>query len=290
MAGTSAVQAETSTLGINVSGVDRTYRLYVPAAVRTPGAVVIALHGNMGTAERLEKSMAWGKVAEREGFAVVYPQGIDNAWNDGRPAYRKLNKRARPGDDVPFLNALADKLIADKIAQPGRIYLMGVSNGGFMAMRMACEASAKFAGFAPVIASAPVEYETGCRWPDAFPILVMGGTADTFIQWQGNSALGILPLPKLAGLVAAANGCNAFVTDTLPDFVPDDGSTVTATSWRGCKTGGAVSLYAVMGGGHLPPAKEAERSSFLVRKMLGSQNHDIDAAETIWAFFKANMR
>jgi len=46
----------------------------------------------------------------------------------------------------------------------------------------------------------------------------------------------------------------------------------------------------VMGGGHLPPAKEAERSSFLVRKMLGSQNHDIDAAETIWAFFKANMR
>jgi polyhydroxybutyrate depolymerase len=287
---TSAVFAGSAKQDMNVNGVAREYLLHMPATARAPAPVVIALHGNMGTAEKLEKYMSWNAVADREGFAVVYPQGIDNAWNDGRPARRKLNSRARPGDDVTFLNALADKLVADHIALPGKIYLTGLSNGGFMTMRMACEASSKFAGFAPVIASAPVEYEIECRWPTTFPVLLMGGTADALVKWDGNASLGTLALPKLAQVVASANGCTASNTDQLPDSVPSDGSTVAVTSWTGCKAGGAVQLYAIIGGGHQPPLGGTNPSRWLVNKMLGSQNRDIDAAETIWTFFKANAR
>ncbi|UCE26200.1 MAG: phospholipase, partial [Candidatus Coatesbacteria bacterium] len=71
---------------ITVDGVEREYYVHVPEGYDGPEPVplVLALHGGGGKAEKMDKLTGFNDVADREGFIVVYPQGEDKHWNDGR--------------------------------------------------------------------------------------------------------------------------------------------------------------------------------------------------------------
>jgi polyhydroxybutyrate depolymerase len=117
-------------------GVDRTYQLHIPAGVKHPAGLVINLHGAGMTGASQAAATDYDSVADRYGFAVVYPNGIDMSWADGRGA----SLPDRQGvDDVGFLAALTDRLSRDYGVPSGRVFATGMSAGAFKANRLACD-------------------------------------------------------------------------------------------------------------------------------------------------------
>ena len=124
---------------IVVGGIERSYLLVLPdGRSRSRVPTVIALHGSRMDGRGMQRAVALDELAARDGFAVAYPDGLDREWNDGR------RKRWGPGravyDDVGFITALARRLADDGVSDPRQLYLAGVSNGGMLTFRIACEA------------------------------------------------------------------------------------------------------------------------------------------------------
>src|SRR6188472_4227238 len=116
-------------------GLPRTYQVYVPAGVDHPAGLVVNLHGAGMTGTEQASLTNYNAVADQHGFVVVYPDGIDFSWADGRGA----SVPDRQGvDDVGFLVALAGRLTQDFGIDPGRVFATGMSAGAFTANRLAC--------------------------------------------------------------------------------------------------------------------------------------------------------
>ncbi len=278
---------------ITVDGVIRDYRLFRPPGTFGKALpTVFMLHGATGTAVQIEEYVGLTAVAAREGFAIVYPQGVGRGWNDARAGKSRLAPNASSADDVKFLNSLTDELIAKGLADPKRIYIAGLSNGGFMAMRIACEAPERFAAFAPIMASAPLSAATACRPKRPTPVLLINGTNDGLVKFSAKDAAGQgnFGAVELAAFWGQRNGCKGFADEAQPDLDPKDNSTVSARRYSGCPATGGVELFTVTGGGHQPPSRSEVRDYPMLSRMLGVRNHDIDTAETVWAFFKRHSQ
>jgi polyhydroxybutyrate depolymerase len=278
---------------ISVDGVIRDYRMFRPPGTFGKALpLVVMLHGAMGTAVQIEEYVGLTTVAAREGFAVLYPQGIGRGWNDAREGKSRLAPNASSADDVKFLKSLTNELVAKGLVDPKRIYISGLSNGGFMAMRMACEAPERFAAFAPMMASAPLSAATACRPKRPLPVLLINGTNDGLVKFSAPDAAkqGNFGAVELAAFWGQRNGCKGFADEALPDLDPKDNSTVSARRYTGCPATGEVELLTIAGGGHQPPSRSTVRDYPLLSRMLGVRNHDIDTAETLWAFFKRHSQ
>jgi polyhydroxybutyrate depolymerase len=274
---------------ISIDGVVRDYRFFRPfGSLGKPLPLIVMLHGGTGTSANIEEYLNLTAVAARENFAVVYPQGIGRAWNDARANKKLMSPNASTADDVTFLNGLVDQLVRQGFADSKRVFISGLSNGGFMAMRMACESPDRFVAFAPLIASAPLSAAKDCRPKRSLPVLLINGTDDGLVKFAAPAAAsqGNFGAVELAAFWGERNGCTSFTDDVLPDVDPNDKSTITARRYKGCPANGEVELLTVRGGGHQPPSRGAVRDYPLLSRLLGVRNHDIDTAETIWAFFK----
>jgi polyhydroxybutyrate depolymerase len=276
---------------IVIAGKTRTFMRYTPNRVLGKKApVVFALHGAKGTADRLAGYLGLNEVADREGFVVVYPQGEKNRWNDGRAADKAGGGEVSSANDFEFLNGLADALIVQGVADPNRVYLLGVSNGGFMAFNAACDATSRFAAYVSVIASMPVEAIAKCKPARSVSVMMINGTADELITFDGGAGKfgisGNAPPMEVAKHFAGLAGCKSVSAMALPDADPKDGTRVSLSSWGGCVPGSGVEFYAVDGGGHQAPARSKAASGFVLDMFLGPRSHDIDTAEAAWAFFK----
>jgi polyhydroxybutyrate depolymerase len=244
-------------------------------------------------------------LADREGFVVVYPEGRGRLWNDGavvggtildrlaqRPAATGASQRLpRNVDDVGFLRALAARLPAHGVVPDrGRIFAAGMSNGGFMAMRLACEAADLFAGIAAVAATMSSVNGPACRPARRVAVLTVNGTADkivpyeggrlTFGQWKGAPIWSSDRALRFWGL---ANGCRgAYETVDLPDRFPADGTDAIRVRATSC-AGAAVEHYRIVAGGHTWPGMAGPDEW----PGLGRVSREIDASATIWRFFAA---
>jgi polyhydroxybutyrate depolymerase len=288
-----SAQAPSTSAKITVDGVVRDYGLFrPPGATGKPAPLVLMLHGAMGTAAQIEDYLGLSAVAERDGFAVAYPQGTGRGWNDARAGKARFAPNASTADDVKFLNALIDELIAKGIADPKRIYISGLSNGGFMAMRMACEAPERFAAFVAMIASAPLSAAITCRPKRPLPVLLINGTNDSLVKFTAKDAAsqGNFGAEELAGFWGERNGCKSFTDEALPDLDPKDNSTISARRYTSCPAKGNVELLTVQGGGHQPPSRGKVRDYPMLSRLLGVRNHDIDTAETVWAFLNRHSK
>jgi polyhydroxybutyrate depolymerase len=255
--------------------------LVLPAR-RTPAPTVIVLHGIAISASWTSRISGFAEAASARGFTSVYPEGLKMAWNDGRDGV------VSPADDVGFLRKLVHELSRRNVADPERIYIAGISNGGMMALRMLCEASELFAGAGTVIASMPKRTGTSCHIARPVPIVMINGSADLVIPynggWVGPFGVGgeVWGAEKTAGFVARANGCATVSRTHFPSHKPFDHMSVTRTAWGGCLTPGkAVTLYRVNGGGHQIFGRRG-----IIASMLGGLGPDISAAETIMGTFE----
>ncbi len=260
-----------------------------------PAPLVIVLHGNTQTGADMKARTSWPLVANRERFGVIFPDGLNHAWADLRSDTKRAGRVPPKGtDDVAFIVKLIEKYVADGSADPKRIYVTGLSNGGAMTMTLVCARADLFAAAASVIinltdeaagrlssvaADTDVDDERHRRSPD--PVRGRQGHQPFRRGW-------ILAGDEDAGVLAQVNGCeigDGAITD-LDDRDHDDQSTVTRIESR-CPPSRDVVLYRVNGGGHrMPGAFSDARFPRIAAAFLGPQNHDIDGAETIWAFFK----
>jgi len=252
-------------------------RAIVLPAGQEAAPTVIVLHGAINTAGWAARQFGFAEAAAARGFTAVFPQGVGLQWNDGRGG---ISSRA---DDVAFLRALIRELTAESIAEPGRIYIAGVSSGGMMALRMVCEAAELIAGAGTVIASMPAGTGSECRPARPVPVVMFNGTADRLVPYQGG---GIGPLnlggfvwgaERTAAFLAHANGCD-------PHPMHRDASldlrSVTRIAWSGCERDAGVTLYRVNGGHHSVLGRRR-----MLPALLGKRHDELSAAETIVAAF-----
>lgn len=286
-----AAAAEMQVRTIAVGGVARDYLLFAPEmrSVAADGGMplVVALHGGNAVADMMSLYSRFNEIAAREQFAVAYPYGIGRWWNDGRHYDGRGESSA---DDVAFMRALVADVGAQVKIDRARVFATGISNGGFMSFRLACEAADLFAAIAPVAATMPAELGARCRPARPVPVLLIHGTSDALVPYVGGHARtgsmlrgAIWSADRSIAFWAAHNGCPGTpATRVLPDLDPTDGSRVIESDFRGC-TGAPAALLRVEGGGHTWPGGV----QILPTAMLGSTNRDIDASEAIWRFFKA---
>jgi polyhydroxybutyrate depolymerase len=269
-----------------VGGEQRSFRLYVPPEARGRRLpLVVALHGAVQSAAEFENDLGLNRVARREKFAVVYPEGINRVWDDARPPMMRLGYVVPPGDDVPFLVSIVRRLVNEGIADPSRVYVAGLSMGGFMAARMACERGDLFAALAMMAATVPEEYKKTCAPRRPLPAMLIHGTFDPIIPYFGMpmGGAGILSAVDTAQLFADLSGCMAYTDSARPSL--DRSGRVEIRRWSICRDNASVLLYKIPGGGHLPPSAEAGRGDTFVSMFLLERSHAIDAAEEIWDFF-----
>lgn len=141
----------------NVNGVTRHYLLHVPPNMsRTAAPLVIALHGGGGNGRSMERYSRFDEVVDREKFLVAYPDGLDRGWNDGRGEIR------HSADDVAFIAAVIDDVARVANVDAKRVYATGISNGGMMSNRIACELSERIAAVSLVASSGGTDAMQAC--------------------------------------------------------------------------------------------------------------------------------
>jgi len=248
-------------------------------AVRPRAPTVIVLHGALISAEATVSWYGFGEAVRRRGFAAAFPRGLNLLWNDGRNA-----AWGSDADDVGFLKRLAQRLVATGTADPARLYLIGVSNGGMMALRLLCEASEPFAGAGLVIAGMPTEVGTRCHIRRPIPIIMFNGTADTLIPY-GGGAVGVgglqgtvWPVERTAPFLARQNGCEPIGKRRIAAGSGADAIRVVRLDWGRCDTG--VTLYRIEGGGH-----QVYGHTNYFPLFLGPGTNLISAPDTILAAF-----
>ncbi len=289
---------------IPVGGVPRTYDFFVPRHLgRKPVPLVLLLHGHGGDADVMTGLAGnaapfriWMDIAEREGFLVVFPEGVispdgKSGWNDCR-GDTLTNPHSK---DVLFLRKLILRFTRSFHVDPGRVYASGVSNGGQMVLRLAIELSDRIRAVAAVVA--PMPQVNACSPPvRPVSVLFMNGTADPFIPWNGGPVAGLGTGQGSRGTVLSTPDSVAWwvqfdQTDPipsvqdLPDLDTQDGSTVRRHTYSNGQNGTRVVLYEIIGGGHIEPSIQEKYSAWW-QNIVGPQNHDLEMAEAVWAFFQ----
>jgi polyhydroxybutyrate depolymerase len=174
------------------SGQKREYLLYVPKSYdRTkPTPLVISLHGAGGWPVQQMNLSEWNRVAEEQGFIVVYPSGTKGVgpriWHVGRGS--DLMK------DVRFISELIDKLEASYNIDPTRIYANGMSNGGGMSFVLSCTLSDRIAAVGMVGAAQTLPWNW-CTDRRPVPMIVFHGTADPMAPYNGGGSWVVDGLP-----------------------------------------------------------------------------------------------
>ena len=295
------------TVAMKHGGEDRAYRIHVPGSYtgKVTVPLVMMLHGGGGTSEQASR-MGMTSVADAHGFITVYPNAINKHWNDGRDSKRYAEQDARI-DDVAFLTAVVDKVRADYKIDDRRIFVTGLSNGGFMSQRLAVERSNIFAAAGIVIATMGEPLSKVFKPEHPVSMLFMNGTKDPLVPYDGGEVVVEL-FPKLARLRREPqpgrgtcistddavtlwlnrNGLNSKepAVRKLPDADPTDGSEIELKMWTGGEDGTAVALYRVNGGGHVIPGG----TQYLPKVIVGEGNRDIDGLTAIWKFFDRHGR
>lgn len=198
-----------------VDGRKRTFHVYVPPSLqgKLVGApLVIVCHGGGGTGLGSERNLGMDAMSAQFGFVVVYPDGIERHWHDGRP---KANPEV---DDVHFISVLIDKLVSQYQLDPKRVFACGISNGGIFSNYLALHLANKIRAVASIAGDIATPEENSLP-SNPVSIMLIHGTDDSFVPING----GPLGHPELS---KAAGGSVLSHSDTVNRWIRYDGGAV----------------------------------------------------------------
>lgn len=254
-------------------GLDRYYLIYTPTTItdNDEAPVLFALHGYGSSAETHKAYTMHEPFANTNKAIVVYAQGYkletaltssSSHWNVGAWTIGSTV------DDIDFINTIID-LIDDKAAiNKNRIYSSGMSNGGFMSYNLACNLSSRIAAIVSVTGSFSAEMLADCNPEHPTPVMQIHGTLDPTVPFNGNSALGMVPIETTLEFWADYNLCNPVPEISVIDFF-DLGMSVDHKVYKECQNNVQVELFKSSGMDHTWPIESI---------------YGIGATKEIWSF------
>jgi polyhydroxybutyrate depolymerase len=265
---------------MQVGGKPRTYVLVRPSA-SGPQPTIIVLHGTGADGVKAARTSGLDETGPRQGFVTVFPTAIDRVWNvfpageaQSLIAERRSGEGAL-GDDVAFIKALVADLVHRGISDPQRIYLLGVSYGGFMTLRMTCMGTDVFAGIGIIYSSMPEPASAACHPSKPLPLIVINGTADPVVPYAGGptpAGFSVWSTDRTLAFFRKLDGCGDSAEQSkLPHRAGPSGTSVVVEHWTQC-AGAPIMLYQIVGGGH---------------GVRGDLTGDFDAYGAVATFFHA---
>jgi polyhydroxybutyrate depolymerase len=281
---------------IKLNGFHRTYLVHIPYGYHPekPLPLVVVIHGAFDTAKGMEKFSNFSRVADRENFIVMYPNGFGimgflQHWNAGHCCGKAANEN---WDDVGFVKAAIEDVLARLEIDSSRIYMVGFSNGGMFTYRFAAEQGDLLAAIAPLAASIggrPAEDALEWRIPEPvkpLSVITFHGLADDDVPYEGGisrhrgGTRTYWSVEESVKFWVMYNDCNPRAASTYLN----EGS-VNLKSWGICRNDTEVALYLIKDWGHVWPGKY-----FTSDLAKNDPLRDFDAAEIIWDFFKSHRR
>lgn len=213
---------------ILVDTLTRNMILYAPEDLPENSPVMISLHGYNQDAAYQQGQAQWEPIADTANFVVVYPDGINKAWDIS-------------GDsDIKFILTIIDTLYNRYKIDTNRVYLSGFSMGGMMTFYTATKIADKIAAFAPVSGYLMAGANTNTSRP--IPIFYTHGTTDEVVSYKG--------VQDCIDAWVERNVCpaNPVVSDPYPS---DKTRSIASLKYYGPGNGGAdIALLTLEGKGH----------------------------------------
>ncbi len=276
----------TSVRSLVSDGLQRCYLLHIPPDYERGQSLplIISLPGFTSNPTGQQYLTRWNEVADIEGFLVVYPQGTSFPlrWNSSTTFLKS------DVDDVQFIADLIEEVSNTVTVDPVRVYVDGMSNGGSMANRVACELAGKVAAIG-VVTGPPVEPPGGCNPERPISLIAFYGTEDPLVAYEGGTvseswisklidrSLHSVSFPSVTSYIEAwaeRDGCSP-----VPKLIPTHGD-ASGVHYSGCKDSSEIVFYTIEGGGHTWPGG---RPTF-----VGKTSRDMNAGQVMWAFFEAH--
>ncbi|MCE1163807.1 MAG: esterase [Bacteroidetes bacterium] len=280
--------AQTTERTIKVDGETRNFLLHAPPdTVRSGLPLVVVLHGHGGTGKQIMKETGFNDISDREKFIVVYPDGLNKSWNDGR----KKSGDSK-SNDVKFMEKILDTLKTEFGTDTSRVFFTGMSNGAFMSIVLSYRLNDRILAIAPICANMPVLLGKVYSLSRPVSVMLINGTDDPLVKWDGGKigfdfqkARGYsLSTEETISIFIRENHCKTKpVHEEIPDINEDDGCFAEKYTYGGGLSGTEVVLIKVVNGGHTVPGG----SQYLPKYLVGNTCQDFKASEMIWSFFKS---
>jgi len=258
---------------------------------RRKRSLIICLHPADETPESFARitRRSFHRLSEQNNFILSYPEALNKNWNDAREDSISLS-HYDDVDDVGFIEKVVEFAIDSFRVDPKQIFAVGLSEGGLMTYRLACEIPRKFKGFGTVAASMSLDQLVECRADTSISLIAINGTRDPVLPYQGGQIMideqaqgSVLPVEDAIDFWVKECGCNEkFVLKDMANRDTFDETRSEKLTFEDCKDDRSIVLLRVNNGGHTWPGGRQYEG----QKNIGKTAKDFDASFEIWKFFK----
>ena len=266
-----------------LEGLERRYIVHHPPQKfkKNKMNLLLVLHGGGGKAEGMMKltKFRFNELSDQHGLVVVYPQGYKKHWNDGRKDISEAHRKNLA--DSLFMRMIIERIKREYAIH--KVFATGMSNGGFMSYRIACDLNDIIHGIMPVTANLSKALKN-CTLKRSLKVAIFNGTKDPLVPYDGGQVKvffrkrgEVFSTEFTAEFFAKQNHCKGINARTKIDTNKDDNSYVEKISYI-CNSSGQVVLFKIHGGGHTWPSGWP----YLNKRLIGTINQDIDAAAEIF--------
>lgn len=277
------------TVSMNYSGIKRYYMVHVPRQYdgKSPSPLLLALHGGGGDMgiQATDEFYKLISKSDKEGFIAVFPNGF-SPFNSGKLATWNAGKccaaaRDKNIDDVGFIKKVVSNVSAQAAIDPNKIFAIGMSNGGMLSYRLACELATTFRAIASV---AGTDNTVQCSPKAPISVLHIHAKNDDKVLFNGGAGASFRDESKVTDFVSVPETISKWVKlngcDPTPNRVLQNPQAY-CDKYSKCQNNTEVQLCVTEKGGHSWPGGKKPRGNG------GDPSKAISANDVIWDFFKS---
>ncbi len=279
--------AAVENLTLQQGDLTRSYLVFVPSNLQAGASILFALHPSRSSGEQMRRfaGSVLERIAEQENLIVVYPDGFEGHFNDCRRV-ASYSARTLDIDDLGFIQGIIKQLTTDKQANPARVFALGYSNGGQMALRLALEAPQLVKGVASIAANLPAADNMACTTTTE-PTRVVAfieGSEDPINPYGGGQAT-LYGLGNRGTVLSAQDSAQWFANllqvtraPAVTALAEVSGVSAQQQDWQAGDS--HVRLVSITGGGHTVP-----QATYSFPRILGATYHSDAVLESLLKMF-----
>ncbi len=271
-------------IDIEIQGMNREMVVHFSpklAKSKKPAPIIVFLHGFNATSTGTMEYTNFNHYADKEGYIVIYPQGLVHAYEWGTGTQWDAWFGSGTGEnDIAFINQAIDLVIENYHADETKVFMTGYSNGASMTYRMLCESGQRLAGIATVASQMQfLANQPDCAYYGKMPLLHIQSKDDPIVPWQGYPEF-TYPVEESIEAWVVRNECVGRVkVKNVKESKIDDQSSAIRTRYKRCADGNKLEFIALEGAGHAWPNAMFEVDG------LSPINRDVNASKSIVKFF-----